>query len=107
MSESSQHWLSLSESIVTPPSVKPRAGADCWKQNLRLKTSLRFVTGRFANLSDLDEISQLGWHSTFCLIVIFSISWHLTFRKYFSEHSNLNLAPLKRCAPAQMSPLPL
>jgi len=36
--ESAQAWLS--ESIVTQPSVKPRAGAGCWRHKRRLKTSL-------------------------------------------------------------------
>jgi len=36
--ESSQAWLS--ESIVTQPSVKPYAGAGCWRHKWRLKTSL-------------------------------------------------------------------
>jgi len=61
-----QAWLS--ESIVTQPWVKPHAGAGCWRHKRRLKTSLRFVIAPFANLSDLDEILQLGvsdWYSTF------------------------------------------
>jgi len=66
--ENSQAWLS--GSIVTQPSVKPHAGAGCWRHKRRLvKTSLMFVIALFANLGDLDEILQLGssdWHSTFC-----------------------------------------
>jgi len=38
--------------------------AYCWRQKLRLETSLRFILARFANLVDLDEISQ--WLSAFC-----------------------------------------
>jgi len=64
-SESSQPWLS--ESVVKQPWVKPHAGADGWRQKLKRKTSLMLVTTRFANLGDIDEISQ---------IVIFSIHWH-------------------------------
>jgi len=56
-SVSTQPWLS--ESIVTSPSVKPHARTDCWKQKLRRKISLKFVTAHFANLGDLDDISQL------------------------------------------------
>jgi len=64
--ESSQPWLP--ESIVTQPSGKPRAVADCLRKKLRLKTSLGFATSRFENPSDLGEISKLGnsgCHSTF------------------------------------------
>jgi len=54
---------------VVQLSVKPQhAGGDCWSQKLSLKTSLKFVTARSANLVDLDEISQLGsmsWNSIF------------------------------------------
>jgi len=60
--ESSQPWLS--ESVVTQPWVKPQAGAYCWRLKLRLETSLRCIIARFANLGDLDEISQ--WQSIFC-----------------------------------------
>jgi len=64
--ESSQAWLP--ESIVTQPSVKPHAGAGCWRHKRRLITLLRFVIAPFANLDDLDETLQLGisdLHSTF------------------------------------------
>jgi len=37
-SESSQPWRS--ESVVTQPWVKSQAGAYCWRQKLRLETSL-------------------------------------------------------------------
>ena len=60
-SESLQRWHS--ESVMTQPWVKPHAGA-YWRQKLRLETSHRFIIARFANLDDLDEISQR--HSTFC-----------------------------------------
>jgi len=78
-SQSSQPWLP--ESIVTQPSVKPYVGADCWRQKLRLKTSLRFATARFQNTGNLDEISQLGnsgCHSTFCKsqLYVSAESWH-------------------------------
>jgi len=56
-SESTQPWLS--ESIVTCPSVKHYASTDCWKQKLRLTISLKFATAHFANLGDLDDISQM------------------------------------------------
>ena len=62
-SKRSQPWLS--ESIVAQPWVMSYAGAD-WKQKLRLRTSLRFVSVRFANLRDFVEIPpQVGnsaWH---------------------------------------------
>ena len=61
-SESSQPWHS--ESVVTQQWVKPHACGYCWRQKLRLETSLRLMIARFANLGDLDEISQR--HSTFC-----------------------------------------
>jgi len=68
--ESSQPWLS--ESIATQPSVKPHAIADCWRQKLRLETSLGSVIARFAHLANLDEISQ-HWHPIFCLSANISI----------------------------------
>jgi len=40
---------------ICPP---PQAGAYCWRQKRRLETSLGFMIARFANLGDLDEISQ-------------------------------------------------
>ena len=43
---------------VTQPGVKPQARAYCWRQKLRLETSLRFIIACFAKLGDLDEISQ-------------------------------------------------
>jgi len=52
--ESSQDWPS--ESIVTQPSVKPHAGADCWRHKRRFKTSLRFAIAPAATLGDHDEI---------------------------------------------------
>ena len=46
-------------------------------------TSLRFVTARFANLGDLDEISQVGsWHTTLC--TFYSIPWQLTLRNHYA-----------------------
>jgi len=62
--ESSQPWLS--ENTVTQPWVKPQAGADCRRQNLRLKTLLRFTTVRFANLVEMSQPDSSRWHSTFC-----------------------------------------
>jgi len=65
--ESSQPWLS--ESIVTQPSVKPHAALVAEDTSNAFKTLLRFVIALFANVSDPDEILQLGisdWHSTFC-----------------------------------------
>jgi len=64
--ESLQTWLT--GSIVTQPSVKPHAGAGCWRHKRRLETPLWFLIAPFANLGDLDEILELGVsdrHSTF------------------------------------------
>jgi len=48
-SESSQPWLS--ESVVTQPWVKQHTGVYCWRQKLRLETTLRFINARFAKQS--------------------------------------------------------
>jgi len=50
--------LSPPKPLVATGLVKPQAGAYCWRQKLSLETSLKFLIARFANLDDLDEISQ-------------------------------------------------
>jgi len=72
--ESERSWkvcTCLSDNIVRQLSVKPHSGADCWRQRLRFKTLVRIVTVRFANLGDLDVISQSG-----------SSRWHFVNRNY-------------------------
>ena len=87
--------VDLATLVVTQPWVKSRADAYCWRQKLRLDTSLRFIIARFANLAVLDEISQK--HSTFCKLQLLAFDgiWHFVIS---SKHSDLNLAPPKCCA---------
>ena len=101
--ESSQPWLS--ECIVAQPSVKPHAGAGCWRHKRRLKISLRCVIAPFANLGDLDEILQLGisdLHSTFCkALLLASVDiWQFVVG---TRHSNLNLHPQNAAPRADVS----
>jgi len=58
LDRSGQKIILLSPLTVTQSSVKPHAGAGCWRHKRRLKASLRFVIAPFANLGDLDEILQ-------------------------------------------------
>jgi len=66
-----------------------------------------FIVARFANLGDLDKVSQLSnsrWRFTICKSCLLASAdiWHF---KIFTLHSDLNLAPPKSCARGLKSPL--